>query len=297
MIDKTIAWTDYQAIRRMNPSTLVHGCKSMKRLKRAISEGFPERSDAMMLGTGIHALLLEPEQFEERFCVMPAFQFDADNLTKDGIPSKSTETSYCKAKEAAFIKTNPTKEILSRTQYDIALTCIEALNSRAHFRELVEHSNKEVTIYGEIEGVPFKGRLDLLSPTTICDLKTTYDVSQFNRTFTQLEYAFKLAIYRELVRQNTFGVRDVKVIAQETKDDFDNAMFVVPSDLLDITFNRVLQVTQLYKQSCERDEWLGWDRGELEIPVELPYWARKQMEDVDWTNVELNSEEPTEAYF
>jgi exodeoxyribonuclease VIII len=297
MIDKTIAWTDYQAIRRMNPSTLVHGCKSMKRLKRAISEGFPERSDAMMLGTGIHALLLEPEQFEERFCVVPAFQFDVENVTGKGEPSQSKATSYYKAKEAAFIEANKGKEFLDRNQYDIALTCIEALNSRAHFRELVEHSNKEVTVYGEIEGVPFKGRLDLLSPTTICDLKTTYDVSQFNRTFTQLEYAFKLAIYRELVRQNTVGVRDVKVIAQETKDDFDNAMFVVPCDLLDITFNRVLQVTQLYKQSCERDEWLGWDRGELEIQVELPYWARKQMEDVDWSGVEVGEQVEQESYY
>jgi exodeoxyribonuclease VIII len=296
-MDKTISWGDYRAVKRMNPSTLVHGCKSMRRLKRAITEGFPERSDAMMLGTGIHALLLEPEQFEERFCVMPAFQFDQENLTKEGKPSKSSETSYCKAKEAEFLKANPDKEILSRTQYDIALTCIEALNSRAHFRELVEASNKEVTVYGEIEGVPFKGRLDLLSTTTICDLKTTYDVSQFNRTFTQLEYAFKLAIYRELVRQNTVGVRDVKVIAQETKDDFDNAMFVVPSDLLDITFNRVLQVTQLYKQSCERDEWLGWDRGELQIEVELPWWARKQMEDVDWSGVEVGEQVEQESYY
>lgn len=248
MIDHTITWENYCSLRRMNPSTLVHGCKSMKRLKRAISEGFPERSDAMMLGTGIHALLLEPDQFEERFCVIPAFQFDAENVTGRGDPSQSKATSYYKAKEAAFIEANKGKEFLDRGQYDTALTCIEALNSRSHFRELVDASSKEVTVYGEIECVPFKGRLDLLSPTTICDLKTTYDVSQFNRTFTQLEYAFKLAIYRELVRQNTVGVRDVKVIAQETKDDFDNAMFVVPAELLDITFNRVMQVTKLYKQ-------------------------------------------------
>ena len=297
MIDKTIAWSDYQAIKRMNPSTLVHGCKSMKRLKRAISEGFPERSDAMMLGTGIHALLLEPEQFEERFCVMPAFHLDAGNVTGKGEQSQSKATIYFKNKEAEFKKANSSKQILDRHQYDTALACIEALNSRAHFRELVDCSNKEVTVYGEIEGVPFKGRLDLLSPTTICDLKTTYDVSQFNRTFTQLEYAFKLAIYRELVRQNTVGVRDVKVIAQETKDDFDNAMFVVPGDLLDITFNRVLQVTQLYKQSCERDEWLGWDRGELEIEVALPYWAMKQLDNVDWSGVEVGEQVEQESYY
>ena len=98
------------------------------------------------------------------------------------------------------------------------------------------------------------------------------------------------------MRQNTVGVRDVKVIAQETKDDFDNAMFVVPGDLLDITFNRVLQVTQLYKQSCERDEWLGWDRGEFEIVIDLPWWCRKELEEVDWTGVAVGNVEQ-ESYF
>lgn len=297
MIDKTIPWSDYTKIQRMNPSTLVHGCKSMRRLKRAISEGFPEATDAMRLGTGIHALLLEPDEFEERFCVIPAFQLDAENVTAKGEPSQSKVTGYYKAKEAEFIAKNADKNFLDRSQYDTALHCIEALNSRQHFGELVAASNKEVTVIGEIEGVPFKGRLDLLSPSTICDLKTTYDVSQFDRTFNQLEYAFKLAIYRELVRQNTVGVRDVKVIAQETKDDFDNAMFVVPSELLDLTFNRVLMVVNQYKQSVERNEWLGWDRGELEVPIELPYWARKKLEDVDWSGVEVGETVQTESYF
>lgn len=297
MIDKTISWNDYTKIQRMNPSTLVHGCKSMRRLNRAISEGFPEATDAMRLGTGIHALLLEPDEFEERFCVIPAFQFDIENVTAKGEPSQSKITGYYKAKEAEFIAKNACKNFLDRSQYDTALHCIEALNSRSHFVELVAASNKEVTVIGEIEGVPCKGRLDLLSPSTICDLKTTYDVSQFDRTFNQLEYAFKLSIYRELVRQNTVGIRDVKVIAQETKDDFDNAMFIVPSELLDLTFSRVLLVVNQYKQSIDRNEWLGWDRGELELPIELPYWARKKLEDVDWTGVEVGETIQQETYF
>jgi len=297
VIDKTISWDDYCNIKRMNPSTLVAGCKSMLRLKRAIDGGFPEETKAMRLGTGIHALLLEPEEFESRFCVVPSFNLDSENVTGKGERSESKATSYYKAKVAEFQSLNQGKCFLDRTQYDQALSCIEALNARKHFRELVHESNKEVTVYGEIEGVPFKGRLDLLHPACICDLKTTYDVAQFGRTFTSLEYAFKLSIYRELVRQNTVGLRDVKVIAQETSGDFDNAMFVVPSDILDNAFNRVLLVVNQYKQALADDVWPGWDRGENEIAIELPYWAKKELEQVDWSGVELNAEEPTEAYF
>lgn len=67
MITKNMTWSDYCDLRLMNGSTLVHGFKSMLRLRRAIYEGFPEETDAMRLGTGIHTLLLEPKEFEKRF--------------------------------------------------------------------------------------------------------------------------------------------------------------------------------------------------------------------------------------
>jgi hypothetical protein len=253
----------------------------------------------MRLGTGIHTLLLEPEEFESRFCVVPSFNLDAENVTGKGERSESKATTYYKSKVAEFQSLNQGKSFLDRTQYDQALTCIEALNSRKHFVELVHEANKEVTVTEcEIEGVPFKGRIDLLHPTCICDLKTTFDVAQFGRTFTSLEYAFKLSIYRELVRQNTVGVRDVKVIAQETKDDFDNAMFVVPSDLLDVAFSRVLFVVNQYKQALASGVWPGWDGGEKEVEIEIPYYARKQMEEIDWSGVEIGeTTETQESYF
>ena len=303
MIDKSISWEDYKAIRRMNPSTLVAGCKSMLRLRRVMREPF-EETNAMRLGTGIHALLLEPDEFEERFCVMPAFNLDPENLRApkrkdEPIIDRMTDskaTSYYKTKKAEFEAANVGKFIIDRHQYDTALNCIESLNSRPHFRQLVASSNKEVTVFGEIDGVEFKGRIDLLHPSCICDLKTTFDIAHFGRTFTSLDYAFKLAIYRELVRQNTVGVRHVKVIAQETKDDFDNAMFVVPSDLLDNALSQVMMVVAQYKQAVATNVWPGWDRGEQEVEIEVPYWARKEME-VDWSGVELTNEEPQESYF
>jgi hypothetical protein len=296
MIDPNVSWQDYLSIKRMNPSTLVAGCKSMLRLKRAIDGGFPEESNAMRLGTGIHALLLEPEQFERRFVVMPDFANDPANVTGKGERSYTTTTSWAKAKIEEFALANKHRCCLTRVDYDTALTCIEALNSRPHFVDLVRSSNTEVTLHGKVEGIEFKGRVDLLHPTCIADLKTTYDVAQFGRTFASLEYAFKLSIYRELVRQNTVGLRDVKVIAQETKGDFDNAMFVVPSEVLDHAYSRVLLVIAKYKQALASNVWHGWDEGVDELDVEIPYWYKRKLEDIDWSNVELNPVEQ-QSYF
>lgn len=293
MITPNVPWQDYLQVRKMNPSTIVAGCYSMLRLKRAIDGGFPEESKAMRLGSGCHALLLEPEQFESRFCVMPDFHLDAENLRAAKNKSETVEdrrttskaTSYYSQKAKAFQAENQGKTIISRSDYDTALMCIESIRSRPNLAELLEDAICEVTVEGEIDGVPFKGRIDALRPDTITDLKTTRSVHrrQFGWQCLDLEYPFKMAIYRELVRQNTVGVREVKIIAQELQGDFDNARFTIPSDLLDEELVRVRKVIERYKIAREQDYWPGVDGGEYEVELELPY--RKDRDKFDFSGV------------
>lgn len=74
---------------------------------------------------------------------------------------------------------------------------------------------KQVIMTGEIEGLPFKIKMDSYIPdVAIVDLKTTKDASMKFRTYIQdsgnwetfyrgFAYDVQLAIYREIVRQNT----------------------------------------------------------------------------------------------
>ncbi len=301
MIDTSISWDDYVAIKRMNPSTLVYGRRSMKALRRVITEGFWEASDVMVLGTSIHSLLLEPDEFEERFAVMPSYHLDADNCTQGGKSSTSRATKYCEEMEAGFVRAIGSKTLLLRSQYDTALTCIESIRSRPAMVEIIEHSHKEVTVLGEIDGIECKGRIDLLHPSKIVDLKNTADVSErkFKRIFDDLGYAFKLAMYRELVRQNTVGVRDVEIIAQETSGDFDNVLYTLPSDWLDDAMNDVMRVIAMYKQSLATGVWPGVDGGQDRVELERPYWQKKEADQSDWSSIDvgatIGAEE--EAYF
>ncbi len=297
MIANDITWNDYLQIRKMNPSTLVAGQKSMLRLKRAIDGGFPEESNAMRLGTGIHALLLEPSEFESRFVVMPDYHLDTDNVTGKGEQSQSKATSHYKQKAKEFYAANKGKSIIARHEYDQALYCIESLTSRKYIRELLDGANTEVTLEGEIAGVPFKGRVDALKPSVIIDLKTTADVEPrvFGSRFFKLGYDFKLSIYRELVRQSTEGLREVKVIAQEPGGDFDNVVHTVPSEVLDAAFSRVLHTVHRYKQCVESGVWPGVDGGEDEIDLHVPDYVLHQ--DLDWSEVEIEETEEVEAYY
>lgn len=284
MISETILWNDYCQIKRMNPSTIVAGIHSMKRLNRRIKEGFPEETNPMRMGSGTHALLLEPDQFEERFVVVPDFHLEPGNVTGKGEPSESKVTKYYKFKIAEFEIENEGKTFLSRAQYDNCLYAIEAIHSRPAMHDLVSSSAKEVTVYGEILGVPFKGRLDLLNSTTIGDLKNTNSVHKraFGRTFANLHYAFKLSIYRELVRQNTNGVLDVQLITQELGGDFDNALVPVPDIVLDNAFSQVLNVVKTYKDCLTSNRWPGVDEGKDFYELYLPQWTLEDAEDLDW---------------
>ena len=159
-------------------------------------------------------------------------------------------------------------------------------------RELVESSAKEVTIYGNICGVDCKSRLDLLSSyprkLKIGDLKNTVSVYKrdFGKTFMRLRYDFKLAFYRDMVRQNVenSGNIEVELITQELGGDFDNALVPVPAIVLDNAWDKVVEVIQDYKRCLETNRWPGVDKGEEYYELDVPNWAMDGDEEFDWSS-------------
>jgi len=286
MITDKLPWSDYIQVKRMNASTAVKGCRSMLSLHNCIKGGFKEETNAMRMGSGAHALLLEPQEFCNRFCVMPDFHLSPNNVTGKGIPSQTRTTDWYKKEVALFAQDNPDKTIIGQTQYDQCLRAIESIWARPKMAELVQSSGKEVTVYGEICGVECKGRLDMLNMDTIADLKTTPNVHKkaFGRIFSNLNYAFKLAFYRELLRQNWGGVFEVKLITQELTGDFDNALVPVPAIVLDNAWDKVVEVMQAYKRCLETNTWPGVDGGKDYYELDIPNWAMEGDEEFDWSS-------------
>lgn len=286
-----VDWFEYRAIQRMNPSTIVHGFRSMRELLAVMEGGFYEETNAMRLGTGIHALTLEPDDFRERFAVVPDFHKDAANRTSDGTPSESKATRYYKDACAAFMNENRSKSMMDGELYRKAMKATEAISRHPMAASLIRHAKKEQSILGEICGVPFKGRMDLLDMEIrgcITDVKTSQscDPWAFARVCRNLHYPAKMAIYRELVRQAHGITLDVKVIVQETSKGFDTVVFPLKPEKLDAAFARVCEVVEQYKQAQVEDEWPGIDGGrdEMELPDSAYGWASKDdsEEGVDW---------------
>ena len=278
-------WQQYIADPRMNASTLVHGFKSLRSLKRAIDGGAIEETAAMRFGQQYHSLILEPDEFNRTHVVMPNFAKSEHNVDKDGKRSTSGNTKWCKHAKAEFCRQHAGKSIIDQEKFDNALSMIESINSKVKARQLIEESNKEITVTGRIAHTDCKGRLDLISRQAITDIKGTNSVapSLFGELACRLHYPEKMAFYRELVRQRTGQILPVYLIAVETAGDFDCAVFELPEILLDHAIGKVSRLMLEYENAVRFDQWPGVDRGEEVLQFHVPNWYMPEDGDgLDW---------------
>ena len=138
----------------------------------------PEPSKPMLLGSYVDCLLLEPE------------------------------------KKDAFIAAHP--EMFKKNgelyaDYTIADAMVKTAKDDKVFMKALDGKKQEI-MKGEIFGVPFKIKIDVLGDKKITDLKTCQSITetQYNpvtgvrETFAEFyDYDLQGAIYQEIVRQNT----------------------------------------------------------------------------------------------
>ena len=154
--------------------------------------------------------------------------------------------------------------------------------------------NKEVTLEGEICGVPFKGRVDILCPSIIADLKTCNSIE--NRAFggdcVKYGYNFKMALYQELVRQNSCH-RQCVYIAVEKSAPYDVCVRPIPDDLLAVKLRQAKKILERYKICLESGVWPGVDQGNDDELLYVPEYEYD--EEPDWSPVDETEE--VEQYF
>lgn len=138
----------------------------------------PEPSKAMLLGSYVDSLLLEPRK-----------------------------TGSFLAKHPEMFKKNG--ELLA--EYSIALKMVEIAKGDKEFMKALNGKKQEI-MTGEIFGVPFRIKVDVLGENKITDLKTCSSitgteynpVSGVRENFMEYyDYDLQGAIYQEIVAQNT----------------------------------------------------------------------------------------------
>jgi len=272
-----LSFGEYCLIERMNPSTLVHGRTSMRALKYAMQGRTKEPTQAMQFGNKYHSLILEPEDFEQRFLVMPNFAASPENVTAKGDKTDSWATTYAKESKRSFesMAFVDGKQVITREEYDRGLYMCESVMSDPYAAEIIKSSKREVTLLGEISGIEFKGRIDLCGDTVLADLKGTnkIDAIGFGNSCANLKYAFKMAIYRELYRQNFDTNPEVAIIAIETSAPFDCCVYDEMDAAIEDGLDQALNTITAYKNCLASGNWPGVNRGRRSVPLYVPNWA------------------------
>ena len=132
-----------------------------------------EESGAMRFGSLVHAGKLEPLEVAKRFAVMPSYETDPQNTTKDGEPSVSKSSKYYKFKKQEFLEANADKTIVEEKTYDEMIGTIRSLAQNEKAVDVLDGAGPvEVSIVWQDPdtGLNCKARFDKLQrgPWTVC---------------------------------------------------------------------------------------------------------------------------------
>jgi hypothetical protein len=171
--------------------------------------GQKEDSAALLTGKLIHTMILEPQEFDNRFEV---------SSTKG-----KTTKAYKELKEASD------KAVITSSEYDSAMRIIDAFNRNEVMKQYLKGSTFEEPGISMLFGVPFRAKADIINRKEgyIADIKTTTDVQNGFR-FSARKYGYDMQAY---IYTQIFGIRDFYFLAIDKKS-LDLGIFTVSDQFL-----------------------------------------------------------------
>jgi len=221
-----------------------------------------KQSDAMRLGSAVHAAILEPDVFHASYVVCPA---------------ECSDRRTTKHKDWA--KTVEGREILTFDEWDRIKACCVAAN-RNEIASLILGAatirEKSFSYTDFLTSVNCRVRFDALAGDLIVDIKTVNDGSEaaFVKSITDYRYHLQAAHYLE-----GFKTLDPSLdwqfvfITVETVAPFRCRVFKLDDEALMIAAERRTQLLESYKLRLASGDWS--EAGESEVvTLSLPGWFK-----------------------
>lgn len=256
-----MSYADYAKVDALNGSKIVHMRRSAMKYRHELDNPSPP-SPAMLLGTAIHRLILEPSLIGE-FAIWGLA--DGQNVRRGKVWEQ-------------FQADNEGKFIVTKTECEAMIgTAVGARKNEPIRRYAGAAGPTEVSMFWEHPHTKrrFKARLDKLIPEkhTIFDLKSTRDCHsyKFGSQAFSLGYHIKMAIQWYGYKTLTGHEPDMKLGAIESKAPHESAVYRVTKDiLLQGTEELDLLVEKL--DECEKTGAWPPEQDE-ETDLVLPQWA------------------------
>ena len=204
--------------------------------------GFQEKSASLDLGSLTHTLILEPNEFSDRYIVA-----DLDRRTKAG-----------KEKAAELAETG--KEVISPALYDTASRMRDSVMNHTVARDLFSQGEPEVSMVGEIDEVAVKGRIDWLrGDGLIVDLKTTAlaSIEGFTSSVWKYGYCRQNSLYTDLLSQER-PVTDFWFVCVESAPPYAVAVHSLSESFINLGRAKYRKALAIYKECKASDCWPGY---------------------------------------
>ena len=250
-------------------------------------------TDALMIGNLHHSLVLEPKEFDNDYIVLGLDGSLKEDLVKaveklgGEVKRKENgkgemvvqETMPVLREMLNELREKEERTIVTSKQLELAQkTAIKALDSwyvveangrvllKARLRDVLEleSSHVERTFYGEIGGVKFQIRPDLLmnlgksEPIWFCvDLKTAENATMemFSKQSARFYYDMQEWIYREVLRQNGIDVIDFRFCIAGKAESSGCAYYKIDKEDIEDAERMVKRAVQKYRFCRDNDIW------------------------------------------
>lgn len=256
-----VRFEDYHRWNAVCQSDLKSFAVSAKEAKWSMTH--PAESDAMTLGSAVHAML-EPGEFERRYAREP----QVDGRTKEG-----------KAAKAAFHAENAGKECISAQLYEQAVEMKRAIWEHPLSSAILKaKGTAELSFTWMEDGLLCKGRIDRFCHwdgwSNIVDFKTT----RFSPTNRNLELAImdshihsQLAWYRRGLAAHDDRPRRAIVVFVQNNPPYDVVAKTMDEAALEQGLRNCMEWLERRERAVETDLWPGISNT-LET-ISIPIWG------------------------
>lgn len=254
-------------------------------------------SPAMLLGSMVHCLVLEPHEFDRRYLAQPE-PGESDLVTvpqmKQWLKERNLNQAGNKADLVERIMSHdqdaPVWSVLEEKRKQSSRKTVKPeLIEQAHYmadsvlntpeaRQLLGRGEAEVSVWGRHEetGLLLKCRPDWLREGICIDLKTCAcsGPHQFTRDFLKFGYELQQAHYTATLNSAGIEIRAFAFIAVENEAPFVTQVYLLENKGIESAFERWNGIMKRIAECQATDHWPGYAIGETQI--RLPKWYYQQ---------------------
>jgi hypothetical protein len=231
-----------------------------------------EPTPAMLLGTAVHAAVLEPDEFTKGFAVLP----DINRRTNAG-----------KEEYAAWVHCHPGVTVLTEDQMGVALAIRDRVRAHGRVASLFKKTGRaEVTFRArdKLTDALIKARTDWIDWDNgyILDVKTTEDASPegFIKSVLKFRYHVQEPWYRSVIAQALGLAAPARWIflAIEKQPPHVMGVYTLPGPLVAAGMRLARMNLQGILQATMLDEWPDPAISLQPIELQVPGWMAKQLD-------------------